>query len=735
MSLSKGKSIDKSMNGLLVINASEINSEIATINELDDVNTINGELNKNININSLGTGNINFSGNSNFSNNLHCNTFDCSSNALVNGNFRSAGRLDVSGNELHSGECKFTNRTTILNANYYGDTMYVGSIEYYNPYQFVMWVIGKSFFVNTVTLLDGLFVNSSTISGVELSMLDNINTDENIQSQLNKRLNLITGGELLGNLTVNSIAITPIELSYLSGITSNIQTQLNSKANTSGTTFSGLVYFTSGFISNNFSTFNSQSFFYDKPNLYANLKLNSTAGIEFGSTTLTQTILDYLKNISSDVQTQLNDKVSKTTNSTITSNLTIDASGSLILNGNISANSLTISPLEISFLDGTVTNIQAQLNNKASLSGATFTGNVNFNNTTTTVNSTTLNISASTATNINGTSQFSNSVLFNNTTTILNANHTMYGTSIVSQDSAGSGTNSFKQTDFYKRITLSGSNAIDNKIQQTNIVSGDTAGNPNVFKYSNFYFNSNNVNGSASACGSFIDSVNNNSLLILPNASGGAFNSLVSTNSRAILASGSSSNNYSLVLSGWGSTKNGIAIAGSASNGNTIMQSGGSAISTDALLGTKLISVSQISFSGGKSIDGNYGNIYELSMSNINLTSGVETNLSGSGLSLTAGTYQISWIVGFQVVNGTTTIGNFMGGYTLSPSAFADTIIRNTYNNQTFSPGQTFTLNHSTCAYYSTSFTMHLRCLINFGTANRINFVASLSQLRVIKLT
>ena len=46
---------------------------------------------------------------------------------------------------------------------------------------------------------------------------------------------------LNGNLNVNSASISPTQLSYLSGSTSNIQTQMNTKANTASPLFSGIV--------------------------------------------------------------------------------------------------------------------------------------------------------------------------------------------------------------------------------------------------------------------------------------------------------------------------------------------------------------------------------------------------------------------------------------------------------------------------------------------------------------
>jgi len=86
----------------------------------------------------------------------------------------------------------------------------------------------------------------SNITSTELGYLSG--TTSNIQSQLNSKQATITGGAtsiVSSNLTINralisdgsgKVAVSPVlntELAYLTGATSNIQTQLNSKLNTS----------------------------------------------------------------------------------------------------------------------------------------------------------------------------------------------------------------------------------------------------------------------------------------------------------------------------------------------------------------------------------------------------------------------------------------------------------------------------------------------------------------------
>jgi hypothetical protein len=143
---------------------------------------------------------------------------------------------------------------------------------------------------------------------------------------------------LLDNLVANTINITPTELSYISGTTSNIQTQLNNKLNTTGGTISGNLTLTGNLIAN--------------------------------STNITPTELSYISGTTSSLQNQLNNKLN-TTGGTISGNLT--------LTGNLIANTITITPTQLSYVSGVTSNIQTQLNNKLGSSGGTVSGNVTIN--------------------------------------------------------------------------------------------------------------------------------------------------------------------------------------------------------------------------------------------------------------------------------------------------------------------------------------------------------------------
>jgi hypothetical protein len=58
---------------------------------------------------------------------------------------------------------------------------------------------------------------------------------------------------------------------------------------------------------------------------------------------------------------------------------TLSVAGNLTLTGDLIANSTTITPVQLSYLNGTSSNIQTQLNNKLDLTGGTMSGNLAIN--------------------------------------------------------------------------------------------------------------------------------------------------------------------------------------------------------------------------------------------------------------------------------------------------------------------------------------------------------------------
>ena len=139
---------------------------------------------------------------------------------------------------------------------------------------------------------------------------------------------------LTNNIVANLATITPLQLSYISGTTSNIQTQCNTLTTTTGSL-----------------------------QTQCNTLTTTTGSLQTQCNTLSTT--------SGSLQTQINTLAAASGTSpnvvlldsaqTITGAKTF--SGIMTLTNNISANAATITPVELSYISGTTSNIQTQLNN------------------------------------------------------------------------------------------------------------------------------------------------------------------------------------------------------------------------------------------------------------------------------------------------------------------------------------------------------------------------------------
>jgi hypothetical protein len=102
-----------------------------------------------------------------------------------------------------------------------------------------------------------------------------------------------------------------------------------------------------------------------------------TGNIVANSLTITPVELGYIDGVTSSIQTQLNGKATLSTANAFTS--TNSFSSTTTFTGNIVANALTITPTELGYIDGVTSAIQTQLNGKATLSGSnTFTNTNSF---------------------------------------------------------------------------------------------------------------------------------------------------------------------------------------------------------------------------------------------------------------------------------------------------------------------------------------------------------------------
>ena len=222
-----------------------------------------------------------------------------------------------------------------------------------------------------VTDANKKITTSSTITTTELGYLDGVTSG--IQNQLN---NKASSGHVHGDISntgtlpnastvviadankkITNSTITTTELGYLSGVSSNIQTQLGNKAGSSHT---------HGNISNG-GALSGKSM----------AVITDANGLITTSSTISTTELGYLDNVTSNVQTQLNSKAASShTHGNLTNAGALGTANAVaITDGNkLLTASTSITTTELGYLDGVTSNIQTQLDNK---SGSTHThGNI-----------------------------------------------------------------------------------------------------------------------------------------------------------------------------------------------------------------------------------------------------------------------------------------------------------------------------------------------------------------------
>ena len=186
-------------------------------------------------------------------------------------------------------------------------------------------------------------------------------------------------------------AVTATEIGYLDGVSSAIQTQLDTKGTT--TEDAAIEARRVANIAGAVSTITTG-------NLTASRALVSDGSGKVSASAVTSTELGYVDGVTSAIQTQIDSKQATITGAATTiddTNLT--ASRAVVSDGSGKVAVSAVTSTEIGYLDGVSSAIQTQLNTKAPLAGATFTGQVNMsddlvvtgnltvNGDTTTVNS------------------------------------------------------------------------------------------------------------------------------------------------------------------------------------------------------------------------------------------------------------------------------------------------------------------------------------------------------------
>ena len=239
---------------------------------------------------------------------------------------------------------------------------------------------GGATFTGTISLPQTTSIGN--VSATELNYLDGVTSA--VQTQLDSKAPLsgptFTGTVVLPSTTsIGNVSAT--EIGYVDGVTSSIQTQLDAKAPTADPTFTGTV---SGITKSMVGLGN----------------VNNTSDVNKPVSTATQTALDlkqdkvtgvsdteigYLDGVTSSIQTQLDSKLASSTAASTYAPLAAPTfTGTVVLPSTTSIGS--VSAIEIGYVDGVTSAIQTQLDSKLASSTAastyapidspTFTGTV-----------------------------------------------------------------------------------------------------------------------------------------------------------------------------------------------------------------------------------------------------------------------------------------------------------------------------------------------------------------------
>ena len=184
----------------------------------------------------------------------------------------------------------------------------------------------------------------------QIDQLSGINTTENIQAQLDGKEDtvLLTASRAIvsnssGALAVS--AVTSTELGYLDGVTSNIQSQLNNTISLGSITGGASTILTS--------------------DLTTDCALISNGSGKVAVSAVTSTELGYLHEVTSAIQPQIDNKqytITGGASTILASNLTTDRA--VISNGSGKVAVSAVTSTELGYLGGVSSNIQTQFDNK-----------------------------------------------------------------------------------------------------------------------------------------------------------------------------------------------------------------------------------------------------------------------------------------------------------------------------------------------------------------------------------
>lgn len=195
-----------------------------------------------------------------------------------------------------------------------------------------------------LNILDGL-----TATTLELNTLDGITAST---AELNK-LDGYTGSTAELNI-LDGVTATTAELNYVDGVTSNIQTQLNSKANLSGANFTGDVG-----VTGSFTVDGADESVGITAGTFGIIGSNTTSG----GTGTTSVVLGTFVDDGNEYFVSLNRGGAEKLRTTSTG---IDVTGDVATDTlTIDGTTVTATATELNYTDGVTSNIQTQLNGKA----------------------------------------------------------------------------------------------------------------------------------------------------------------------------------------------------------------------------------------------------------------------------------------------------------------------------------------------------------------------------------
>jgi cytoskeletal protein CcmA (bactofilin family) len=262
---------------------------------------------------------------------------------------------------------------------------------------------------NTDLILRNLQVNGKLTVANELDItnlyVSGTTVTHDLQVTGNAVLNTVNAN---GNIVANSQTVTPTQLGYVSGATSNLQSQINTKAPTANPSFTGTANLPTTqcdgvmYLQNSGSSVDNPIDY--KSQYFGAIGANATSGhaevdfvnMGYNASNTTLSAFDWYLMTSATAKTLLarlynsgNMFIQGILTASGISTTTLTATGqsqlagvscsNLAINGNTTANAQTITPAQLGYVSGATSNLQSQIITKANTASPSFTGTVGVN--------------------------------------------------------------------------------------------------------------------------------------------------------------------------------------------------------------------------------------------------------------------------------------------------------------------------------------------------------------------